>query len=197
VKSSVNIVIAGVGGQGAITTSSLISRAVMRRGINVITSETHGMAQRGGSVEVHVRIGDVHSPQIPIASADYFISMEAVEVLRYAHYLNDLTKVIINKRVIKPPSAISYPSIDEIVNTVKEIAPNIVTVNATEIARKSANAQAVNVVLTGMLAYYLKEIGVYIEDFQSAIKEVFPERIQEKNIKALYSGYNYIKEIKA
>ncbi|MEM0350698.1 MAG: 2-oxoacid:acceptor oxidoreductase family protein, partial [Archaeoglobaceae archaeon] len=65
-----NILVLGVGGQGAITTAHLIARAALKAGLNVISAETHGMAQRGGSVEVHVRIGDVFAPLIPEGSAD-------------------------------------------------------------------------------------------------------------------------------
>ncbi|MEM0331318.1 MAG: 2-oxoacid:acceptor oxidoreductase family protein, partial [Archaeoglobaceae archaeon] len=79
-----NILVVGVGGQGALTTAHLIARSAMKAGLNVLVAETHGMAQRGGSVEVHVRIGDVHSPLIPDCGADIVLALEPSEALRYA-----------------------------------------------------------------------------------------------------------------
>ncbi|MCX8172289.1 MAG: 2-oxoacid:acceptor oxidoreductase family protein, partial [Archaeoglobaceae archaeon] len=99
-----NILVVGVGGQGALTTAHLIAHSAMRAGLNVLVAETHGMAQRGGSVEVHVRIGEVSSPLIPELGADVVLALEPSEALRYAKYIKSDTKIILNSRKIIPPS---------------------------------------------------------------------------------------------
>ncbi|MEM4618150.1 MAG: 2-oxoacid:acceptor oxidoreductase family protein, partial [Ignisphaera sp.] len=83
----IDIVLSGVGGQGIITMGIVIGDACTKLGVNIKIAETHGMAQRGGSVEVFVRIGDIEAPLIPIASADYVVALEMIEALRAIRYL--------------------------------------------------------------------------------------------------------------
>ncbi len=119
-----NIIIVGVGGQGALTTSGIIARAAMKAGLNVLTAETHGMAQRGGSVDVHVRIGDVKAPLIPEGGADVMIALEPAEALRYARFLNRKSLVILNTRKIIPPSvtagSATYPALGDIIGELRQ-----------------------------------------------------------------------------
>ncbi len=187
-----NIIIVGVGGQGALTTSGIIARAAMRAGLNVISAETHGMAQRGGSVEVHVRIGDVMSPLIPEGGADVMIALEPSEALRYAKFLNRDSIVILNTRKIIPPSVTAgigeYPEIDEIIAELKKISSRVIPVNASELAEKAGNVLATNVVVVGMLLGYF-DLPFTLKHVEEVIKEVLPERIVELNLKALKMGY--------
>ncbi len=193
----INAVIVGVGGQGVLTTSQILARAAMIDGYNVISAETHGMAQRGGSVEVHLRIGDVKSPICPYGSADYLASLEAVEVLRYCKYLNEETKVVINTRKIYPPSVsigmARYPEIDEIIENVKSFTKNVYTLNASEIAERCGSVQATNVVMAGALIAL--EFPVRLESVEKAIKDFMPEKLVDMNIKALKEGYEEMKRI--
>ncbi|WP_202318559.1 indolepyruvate ferredoxin oxidoreductase subunit beta [Archaeoglobus neptunius] len=194
-----NIVIVGVGGQGALTTSGIIARAAARAGLNVVTAETHGMAQRGGSVEVHVRIGDVMAPLIPDGGADVLIALEPSEALRYSRFLNSKTLVILNTRKIIPPSVTSgtgsYPELDEIIGELRKITPRVIAVDASEIAEKAGNVLATNVVVVGMLLG-LFNMPFELEHVEEVIKEVMSDRIVDLNLNALKMGYESAKSIR-
>ncbi|MEM1576516.1 MAG: indolepyruvate ferredoxin oxidoreductase subunit beta [Archaeoglobaceae archaeon] len=187
-----NILVVGVGGQGALTTAHLIARSAMKAGLNVLVAETHGMAQRGGSVEVHVRIGDVHSPLIPDCGADIVLALEPSEALRYAKYLNKGSKVILNSRKIIPPSVTvglaRYPTIEEILENLRKITNEIYEVNASEIAEKVGDAVTANVVIVGIMLSLLK-LPFKVEHVEEVIKETMGR--VELNLKALKMGYNF------
>ncbi len=191
-----NILIVGVGGQGALTTSGIIARAAMKAGLNVVSAETHGMAQRGGSVEVHVRIGDVKAPLIPEGGADVMIALEPSEALRYAKFLNRKSIVILNTRKIIPPSVTAgvgkYPEIDEIISELRKISPRIIPVNASDLAEKAGNVLATNVVVVGMLLGYF-DLPFTLEHVEEVIREVLPGRIVDLNLRALKMGYETAK----
>jgi len=191
-----NIVIVGVGGQGALTTSGILARAAMKAGLNVITAETHGMAQRGGSVEVHVRVGDVKAPLIPEGGADVMIALEPSEAIRYAKFLNNKSVVILNTRKIIPPSVTAgtgtYPELDEILAELRRITPRVIAVNASDIAEKAGNILATNVVVVGMLLGYFP-MPFELEHVEEVIREVMPEKIVNLNLKALKMGYEAAK----
>ncbi len=190
-----NILIAGVGGQGALTIASILARAALKSKVNVLTAETHGMAQRGGSVEVHVRMGNVFSPLIPLCDADVMIALEPSEALRYSNYLNERSKVILNSRPIIPPSVTigkaEYPELDLIVDELKKVTHDIHVVDASSIAEKLGAIQATNVVVIGMLAK-LVDLPVRYKTLEEALKEVLPEKLHEINLKALKSGYDAV-----
>ena len=102
-----NILVAGVGGQGVIFLSEVLGEAALAEEFNVRVAEIHGMAQRGGSVTCHVRIGDeVHSPTVLEGCANLIIGFEPLEVLRLLKYANRETRVVLNKTPIVPPSCI-------------------------------------------------------------------------------------------
>lgn len=187
-----NILIVGVGGQGALTTAHLIARSAMKAGLNVLVAETHGMAQRGGSVEVHVRIGDVYSPLIPDCGADIVLALEPVEALRYAKYLNERSKIILNSRKMIPPSVTvglaRYPSIEEILENLRKITNEIYVVNASEIAEKVGDVVTANVVIVGMMLSLLN-LPFRVEHVEEVIKETMG-RVEE-NLRALKMGYDF------
>ncbi len=193
--SETNVLLVGVGGQGILTTSAILARSALKAGVNVVTAETHGMAQRGGSVEVHVRFGEVDSPLIPYGSADIVVSLEPVEILRYTQYLNGGTKIILNTRSIIPPTVSTgigkYPELEQILQAVEKITNDISVVNASDVAERYAGTvQATNVVVIGMLAKKI-ELPFSFETIQETIKEFFPERLVEPNLRALKAGYEY------
>lgn len=187
----VNVLIVGVGGQGVLTTSGILARAGMYEGVNVVSAETHGMAQRGGSVEVHLRFGDVKAPLIPYGLADFIASLEPVEILRYGQYMNENTITLINTRPISPPSVSTgdarYPSMDEILERVEGVSKHVYLINASEIAEKLGNIQAANVVMAGALIGL--GLPVSLESVERAIQDVMPEKIRELNLRALREGH--------
>ncbi len=191
-----NILIVGVGGQGALTTSGIIARAAMKAGLNVVSAETHGMAQRGGSVEVHVRIGDVKAPLIPEGGADVMIALEPSEALRYARFLNRKSIIILNTRKIIPPSVTAgvgkYPELDEIISELRKISPRIIPVNASDLAEKAGNVLATNVVVVGMLLGYFS-LPFTVKHVEEVIREVMPGKIVDLNLRALKMGYETAK----
>ncbi len=194
--TKLNILLVGVGGQGILTTSGIIARAALKAGVNVVTAETHGMAQRGGSVEVHVRLGDVHSPLIPYAGADVVVSLEPVEAARYAQYLNENTLVILNNRSIVPTTVsaglATYPKLEEIISNLEGITKNVKVVEASKIASEVAGTvQATNVVVIGMLSKLI-DLPIDYSKFEETIRDVFPEKLQEPNLKALKAGYEAV-----
>lgn len=190
-----DIVIVGVGGQGILTSSTIIAKAAMKAGLNVLTSEVHGMAQRGGSVEVHVRIGDVLSPLIPPGNADVMIALELVEALRYSKYLSSDSTVIINRKRIVPTTVTlglsNYPDEETVLSKLREITPKIYPVNASEIAEELGSVQATNVVVLGMMAKIV-DLPFGLEELESAVREVLPPKLHELNVKALRAGYDAV-----
>ncbi len=190
-----DIVIVGVGGQGILTSSMILAKAAMKSGLNVVSSEVHGMAQRGGSVEVHVRIGDVLSPLIPPGNADVMIALEPVEALRFSKYLNENSIVILNTRRIVPVTVnlgiADYPNLDTILKKLESVTGKVYPVNASEVAENLGTVQATNVVVLGMLAK-LVELPFGYEDLEEAVREVLPPKLHEINLKALKAGYDAI-----
>jgi len=186
----VNILLAGVGGQGILTSAAILARAAMNSDINVITAETHGMAQRGGSVEVHVRMGDVYSPLIPEGSADYLLSLELSEVLRYAKYCHENTVAIVNTGKILPLAVsrgeAKYPDFDEIKKSTSWM--KTIFVDASKIAEEAGNVQATNVAIIGAFCGVCDLFS--LKTLEEAVKEVLPEKIHDVNIKALRMGYS-------
>jgi len=187
-----NILVVGVGGQGALTTAHLIARAAMKAGMKALVAETHGMAQRGGSVEVHVRIGDVMSPLIPDCGADVVLALEPSEALRYSRYLNENSTILLNSRKIVPPSVTvgiaRYPTMEEIIESLRRITDRIHVVNASEIAEKAGDIVATNVVIVGMMLSIL-DLPFSVEQVEEVIKETVVN--PELNIRALKMGYNF------
>jgi len=187
-----NVLVVGVGGQGALTTAHLIARSAMKAGLNVVTAETHGMAQRGGSVEVHVRIGEVFSPLIPDSSADVVLALEPVEALRYARFIGEKTVVVLNNRKIVPPSVAvglgKYLELEEIVEKLRKVAGKVFVVPATDLAMKVGDAVVTNVVIVGILLSLMK-MPFKLEHVEEAIREMM--RDSEINLKALRIGYEF------
>ncbi|MFO7967155.1 MAG: indolepyruvate ferredoxin oxidoreductase subunit beta [Archaeoglobaceae archaeon] len=190
-----NVLLVGVGGQGILTSAMILGEAALNADINVLGAETHGMAQRGGSVEVHIRMGNVYSPLIPVGGADTIVSLEPVEALRFSRYAKEGTKVVLNTRSIVPLSAsmegLEYPSIKEITETLEDIGCKVYPFDATAIAERVARAQASNVVLLGALSSAV-ELPFDIRSLESGLKSVLPEKLHKMNIKALKSGYEAI-----
>lgn len=147
-----NIVIAGVGGQGVLLASKVLSESALASGMDVKQNEVHGMAQRGGSVISFVRIGErVASPVVIPGTADLLISFEPLEALRYLHYLRTGGMLVYNRARINPSTVASglaaYPS--DVEERIARSCPGARGIDALSIAREAGNARAVNMVMVG------------------------------------------------
>ncbi len=185
-----NIVICGVGGQGVITAGKLISTAAMLGGRKVVMSEIHGLAQRGGSVSVDVRVGDVLGPIVPDGSADIIIAMEPMEALRSMKRASADAVFLVNLQKMPPVSLgmkkQEYPAIDSII---KEIEENFdsVTIDALSVAEKTGEPRTVSTVMVGC-ASAAESMQISTDDFFNAIRETFSLKLQAPNIEAFRKG---------
>ena len=183
-----SIILVGVGGQGTITTSSILAKGLIEDGYDVKMSEIHGMSQRGGTVVTQIKYGEkVYSPIIGEGEADLIVSFEKVEAVRALPYLKEGGTIVTDTREIFPmpvlTGAASYPS--DAIDRLKESVPNVVVVNAAETAEKLGNVKAQNIVLLGAL---VKQLGLMSIDWKKIIKETVPARFAELNVNAFDAG---------
>ena len=184
-----NIMIVGVGGQGTLLASKLLGYVLMQQGYDVKVSEVHGMSQRGGSVVTYVRFGDkVYSPVIDKGEADYILSFEKLEALRWIEYLKIGGQIITNTQEVDPmpviTGAMQYP--DNIIEKLESAGAKVDAKDFLSIAEEAGSAKAVNIVLMGRLSDYFKDIPYEVWD--KAIDEIVPEKYRELNHKALKLG---------
>ena len=151
----VSILLTGVGGQGILTAASILGKASLKAGYNVLVSEVHGMAQRGGIVNCNVRIGDVYSPLIPKGGADVILSTEPMEALRQIDKASSKTMVITDINPVIPPtvhfSEIKYPNVKKILEEIEKTC-KLHAIDASKLAKQAGNVVAKNVVLLGFLS---------------------------------------------
>lgn len=186
-----NIIIAGVGGQGVVTLGMMLSNAAMSAGQKAIMSEIHGLAQRGGSVSVDVRIGDYYAPIVPDGDADIIIALEPLEALRSLKRAGPHTVMVMSTEKLPPVSLginrKQYPEIDDICRTIeKEV--KLYSINALELARAAGNYRAVNTVIAGFL-YGLGLLCIPGEILESEITRRFSGKAADTNLAAFNSGY--------
>ena len=190
---NVNIVLCGVGGQGTVLASKLLAAAAMDRGLPVKTAETIGMAQRGGSVFSHVRIGKgVSSPLIGRGRADLIIAFEPAEAVRQLPFLKPEGTVVVATRPIVPASALTGGpayELDAIMTYLEDKVEHLVLVDADAAARDLGSSKCLNVVLLGA-AVRSGVLSLTTEDVAKAIKRLVPERFQDLNARALAYASN-------
>ena len=184
-----NIMIVGVGGQGTLLASKMLGYVLLKQGYDVKVSEVHGMSQRGGSVVTYVRFGDkVYSPVIDKGEADYILSFEKLEALRWIEYLKIGGQIITNTQEVDPmpviTGAMQYP--DNIIEKLESAGAKVDAKDFLSIAEEAGSAKAVNIVLMGRLSDYFKDIPYEVWD--KAIDEIVPEKYRELNHKALKLG---------
>ena len=185
-----NIFLSGVGGQGTILASNILGQVMLNAGFDVKKAEVHGMAQRGGDVTTHFRFGEkVYSPLIKQGDADFLVSFELLEALRYLSWLKPEGKIILNNFSILPPAVnlgnMEYPK--DVEQTFrKHFKENVWLVNGYEIAKKIGNIQVANVVLIGALSNFFPELKV--DQWIEAIKSLLPARLHEINVIAFNEG---------
>ncbi len=184
-----NIILCGVGGQGTILASKLIAKAAMSRGIPVKTAETIGMAQRGGSVFSHVRVGeDIASPLMARGTADLIIAFEPAEAVRQLAFLKPGGRVVVSARPVVPVSAMTggpaydYEGVMSYLR--KQVGEGLVVVDADQAAADLGSAKCLNVVLLGAAARS-GALGLTEADLLDAIHERLPEKLWALNERAL------------
>lgn len=183
-----NILMAGVGGQGTLLASEILSEVLMQSGYDVKKAEVHGMAQRGGSVVSHVRFGKkVYSSIIPEGEADVLFGFELLETYRYLPLVKRTGAVVVNNLTIAPPSVAlgtrEYPK--DIDTKLKKHCANIRLVNGLDLAEKAGNSKTVNTVLLGALSNTLQPSH---EQWIAAIRSLVPEKFLDVNLKAFELG---------
>lgn len=182
-----NILLCGVGGQGTILASKILSYALVSAGYDVKMSEIHGMSQRGGTVVTQVRYGDkVYSPIIGKGSADILVSFEAMEALRYLGGLKRGGNVVVNDYKMPTATTLSgaeqYPA--DVIDRLKDSA-NTKVLDAAKIAADLGNSKSMNVVLLGAL---VKLMGLDNLDWDAALSACMKPQFIELNKKALAAG---------
>lgn len=183
-----SILFVGVGGQGTILASKVLTEGLLKHGYDVKMSEVHGMAQRGGSVSTQVRFGKkVYSPLIEKGDADVIVSFEKSEAARWISHLKKDGYLVVNDYEIHPvPVLIGQEEYPENVNEkLKQTVKNTIVVNATKIAEELGNIKAQNVVLLGAL---IKALNLENIDWNSVLETAVPPKALELNKKALQKG---------
>jgi indolepyruvate ferredoxin oxidoreductase beta subunit len=187
--SECDIVIVGVGGQGVILISDVLGRAAVKAGMPVRGAETHGLAQRGGSVINHTRLGCRFSPLVPTGGADVLLALEPAEALRFGHYLSSDGVALINIEPVLPVSVTmgksAYPGLEDLVAPLRKVCRDVKTVSATALARKAGTSQAMNVVMLGALSKYTP---INEEILLEALCDVVPRKYLDANKRAFQIG---------
>jgi len=189
-----DVVICGVGGQGAILASDILGRAAVAEDRAVQAAETHGMAQRGGSVENHVRIGSAYGSLIPKKGADLMIALEPSEAVRYAHLMKDGAVIIVDTDPVYPFTVTTgkaeYPEVSKMLEALSK-SFDVKAFSATDVAKNAGNKQAANVVLIGAASHY---IPLQKQTFIDCITALVPPKFLDVNLKAFEAGITCVQD---
>ena len=183
-----DIILCGVGGQGTILASRLIASAAIHRDMPIRTAETIGMAQRGGSVFSHLRVGEgANSPLIAKGTADLIIAFEPGEAVRQLPWLKQGGAVVVNRRPVMPVSASIGKSEYDVQGMLDYLQQNVehpIFVDGERAAKELGSSRVLNVVLLGA-ALRSGELGFSREDMETAVRQRVPQRFLELNLQAL------------
>ncbi len=187
-RPTTNLLISGVGGQGVVLASYVLSQAAMAEGYDVKQSEVHGMSQRGGSVTSHFRFGDiVRSPLVTAGTADILLSFESLEALRYVHWLKPEGLLVYNAVQVNPSPVAAglakYPA--DIDARIADAFPRVRAVDATALAQQAGTVKAVNLVMLGAIS---PELPFAAETWESVIRRAVPPKTIDVNLKAFELG---------
>ena len=182
-----DIILSGVGGQGILSIAAAIGLAALSNELYLKQSEVHGMSQRGGDVQSHLRISDkpVLSDLIPYGKADLIISVEPMESLRYLPWLAEKGWLVTNSNPFN--NIPDYPALDEILKEIKQIKNHII-IDADSIAKASGSARSGNIVILGAASPFIE---MPFSSLENAIRKLFErkgEQVVDTNIKALIAG---------
>jgi indolepyruvate ferredoxin oxidoreductase beta subunit len=193
-QMTTNILVAGVGGQGVILASDIMSEVFMEAGYDVKKSEVHGMAMRGGIVTSHFRFGKkVYSPLIKQGEVDILFAFEQLEGLRWVNHLRPDGKIVMNDHKVNPPAVnlgeMEYPK--GIPEKIKSKFKNFHLVKGTELALELGDARAANVVLLGAISKFFE---VNDDLWLKTILNYLPPKVHELNRKAFFEGKDQISQ---
>lgn len=182
-----DVILAGVGGQGVLSIAAILGYAAVECGLHLKQAEVHGMSQRGGAVESHLRISDgtVFSDLIPFGGADLIISMEPMETLRYLPFLSAKGAIVAERLPVMNIS--NYPDLDRVIAALEHY-PRVVLVDAETVAKDLHASRASNMVLLGAASCF---VPLAAEDLESAITQIFGRKGQavvDQNIEAFRQG---------
>ena len=196
-KEPLNLIIAGVGGQGNVLISRLIGQAMVDDGYKVTIGETYGASQRGGSVTSHVRISkdDQYGALIPEGQADIILGLEPMETLRHLALRGSPgTYVITNTRPIYPMCVATgeaeYPTLDHIRQNIDQLSRKAWYINASEIALNLGGSLLANIVMVGALSG-LKIMALKPDRFEHQLKAIFQKGKLDLNLRAFKTGLTY------
>ena len=194
--NTVDVVISGVGGQGVLTLAEILAKAALAESKKVRVGEIHGMAQRGGHVICTVRIGpDVSGPIIDPGTADILVGFEPIETLREIESISEDGKVLMNSNVLHPVAVsmgkAEYPKHADIVKSIKRFTKNLIQFNAMNLAKNAGSDRAMNMVMFGAIIA-LNITGISMDTAKKTIRETFPGRYEDINIRAFEAGMQQI-----
>ena len=186
----INILIVGVGGQGVVLSSDAMGEIGINKGYDVKKSDSLGMAQRGGSVVSHVRLGKhVFSPMTKKGEVDFLLSLEQLEAARWAPYLKSAGVAIVADVVVVPVSVIGstipYPDWDEIEGILAQYTDETYLIPATRIGTEVGNPKALNMVMLGSLSIFL---DIEVEAWTESIRRRLPPKFMESSLEAFSRG---------
>jgi len=189
---SYNLLNVGVGGQGVILATQILSYAALLDNFKIRTAETHGMAQRGGSVASYLRFGtEVEGPLIPRGKADIILAFEASEAVRIFNYAGPETLFLINENIIIPPMihqmGMDYPDLNQIHDFLRSVSKKIFFIDANKIATELGNPRTMNVLMLGTLIG-LGALPLKKETLNRAILNYLPAKLHDINNKAFKIG---------
>jgi indolepyruvate ferredoxin oxidoreductase beta subunit len=189
-SGSYNVLIVGIGGQGTILASNILGEACLIEGRHVKGAETHGMAQRGGSVESHIRIDGLFGPLIPPGQADLLISFDLLEALRYSHYVKKGGKMVVNRHLVLPTSVFTQnlpaPTQDEIILALQK--HTLCLLDADKMAEEAGSPLSQNVVMLGAAS---PSMPLKPGSLLDAVKSLVPKKTININVKAFELGREY------
>jgi indolepyruvate ferredoxin oxidoreductase beta subunit len=188
-----NIVLAGVGGQGILTIAAAIARAGLAQGLNIKQSEVHGMAQRGGAVEAHLRLSDerIYSDLVPEGSADLILAIEPLEALRQKRYLSGSGWLVASRTpVLNIPD---YPDLEQVCAEI-ECLPRSILLQADALAAEAGSSRAMNMVMLGAASTVL---ALTEDALLAAVREMFAskgDKVIQTNVRAFGLGRTHAAE---
>lgn len=188
---NINIILAGVGGQGILTIANVLGMAALEQGLYLKQAEVHGMSQRGGDVQSNLRISSdpIHSDLIPLGGADIIISMEPMEALRYLPYLRPGGAVVTNTNpFVNIPD---YPAQEVLEEAYSGLSCRCVRIDADAIAKEAASPRSANIVLLGAAAPFIGMETALIEDAVAKRFSAKGTAVADANLKAFRLGLDF------
>jgi indolepyruvate ferredoxin oxidoreductase beta subunit len=186
-KKSYDVLIVGIGGQGTVLASNVLGDACVLEGRHVRGAETHGMSQRGGSVETHIRIDGKYGSLIAPGTADMLIAFDVLEALRYRHFLKSGGVMVVNREMVVPTSVFATKSPIPAIKDIEAQLADAVFVDATALAAQAGSPLAANIALLGAASHHLP---LAVASLAEAVRRNVPPKTVELNAKAFEAGRN-------